>query len=369
MLPTSDTKKTSHQGKTNLKCTIKEMQMNENSTYYTDLITRYFSGEISEDELRLLSDWLKTDAQNVETFRQYQKTWQLIEKQKIHSYINLDQEWKALQVKMASSGNDNQAKVISLNQNSNTNPFAFRKIWKVAATVTILLAASFLLYFNLAKLQDVVVTAQASNMVQVLPDGTVVSLHTGSQIKYAAKFDSKIRIVELKGEAYFEVAHDKTKPFIVASGDARVKVLGTKFNINTLTSAGTMEVVLTSGKVSVFYKRSPQENVMLNPGEKAVLVIDQKQISKLANSDPNYMAWKTHVLLFDNESLAQVVKTLQNVYQIPVKLADPELSECRVTASFDNQSLESVLEVIKETLDLQVKQKGNIIEVSGKSCK
>jgi len=66
--------------------------MNDNSTYYTDLITRYFSGEIAEDELRLLSDWMKTDPENEETFRQYQKTWQLVEKQKNHSTVNLDQE-------------------------------------------------------------------------------------------------------------------------------------------------------------------------------------------------------------------------------------------------------------------------------------
>jgi len=343
--------------------------MNENSTYYTDLILRYFSGEITEDELRLLSEWMKADAKNEELFTQYRKTWDLIEKQKIYSTINLDQEWEALQGKLAVSGIEKQAKVITLDQNKNSIPFSLRKTWKIAATVTILLAASFILYFNISKLRDTTITAQTSNIEHVLPDGTVVSLHAGSQIRYAAAFGSKIRKVELTGEAYFEVAHDKTKPFIVSSGDARVKVLGTKFNVNTKKAVGTMEVVLTSGKVSVFYKRSPQENVLLNPGEKAVLLVNQKQISKSSNIDPNYMAWKTRVLVFDNETLGYVVNTLQNVYQVPVKLTDPVLAECLVTASFDNQSLESVLEVIKETLDLQVKQKGNTIEVSGKSCK
>jgi transmembrane sensor len=345
--------------------------MKEDSTYYTDLITRYFSGEITEDELRMLSEWLKTDAQNEEFFTKFQKTWQLVEKQKIHSSVNPDQEWKALQEKMAASnsGKENQAKIISLNKNRNSNAYSFPKTWKIAATITILLAASFLLYFNLTKLQDVIVTAQSTNVVHVLPDGTVVSLHAGSQIKYPATVNSKIRKVELIGEAYFEVSHDKTKPFIVSSGDARVEVLGTKFNVISNTSSGTMEVVLTTGKVSVYYKANPKEIVLLNPGEKAVLMSEQKQISKSTNTDPNYMAWKTKVLVFDDETLAQVVNTLQNVYQTPVKLADPALSGCRVTASFDNQSLESVLQVITETLDLQMKQNGKTIEISGKSCK
>jgi ferric-dicitrate binding protein FerR (iron transport regulator) len=81
------------------------------------------------------------------------------------------------------------------------------------------------------------------------------------------------------------------------------------------------------------------------------------------------MAWKTRELVFDNETLAEVVNTLQNVYQTPVTLADSQLSGCRITASFNDQSLESVLQVLKETLDLQVKQEGNRIEISGKSCK
>jgi len=344
--------------------------MNDNSTYYTDLVTRYFSGETTEDELRLLSDWLKADAKNEEFFTQFRKTWQLVEKQNIHASVNPDLEWKAIQSKINTSAGqiDSPVKVIQLNQKKSLISSS-HSIWLAAAAVVILLISTVQLYYYFSKPSNITVTAQASNIEQILPDGSVVSLHAGSQITYPSAFDSKTRKVELKGEAYFEVAHDKTKPFIVASGDARVEVLGTKFNVNTLTSAGTMEVILTSGKVSVFYSRNPQENVLLSPGEKAVLLVDKEQISKTPNADPNYMAWKTRVLEFDNETLEQVVITLQNVYQTPVKLADPALSMCRVTASFDGQSLESVLQVIKETLDLQVKQNGKVIEVSGNGCK
>ena len=80
------------------------------------------------------------------------------------------------------------------------------------------------------------------------------------------------------------------------------------------------------------------------------------------------MAWKTRVLVFDNETLGQVVNTLRNVYQIPITLADSQLSACRVTASFNDQSLESVLQVIKETLDLQLKENVKGIVISGKGC-
>jgi len=345
--------------------------MNDNATYYTDLITRYFSGEIAGDELRLLSNWLKSDPQNEETFRHYQKTWLLVEKQNIHSKINTDHEWDSMPGKMnvSSSGFNNPTKVISLHQNRNLRFFPLQNTLKAAAAIIILLVSGFLLYYYISKPGHIILTAQAGNMEQVLPDGSVVTLHAGSQITYPSTFSKNSRNVELKGEAYFKVSHDRTKPFIVASGDARVEVLGTQFNINTTTLSGNMEVVLTSGKVSVYYKDKPQENALLAPGEKAVVATDHQQISKTANTDINYMAWKTRVLVFNNETLGQVVNTLQNVYQTQVILTDNQLSGCRVTASFNDQSLESVLKVIKETLDLQLKQNGKSIEISGKSCK
>ncbi|MEI6750327.1 MAG: hypothetical protein WCM93_14315, partial [Bacteroidota bacterium] len=102
--------------------------MNNNATNYTDLITRYFSGEILEDELRLLSEWLKADPQNEELFIQYQKTWLLLEKQVMGAKINTDHEWTAMQVKM--NATNTPVKVVSLNQNSNSFKSYTQKIWR-----------------------------------------------------------------------------------------------------------------------------------------------------------------------------------------------------------------------------------------------
>lgn len=339
--------------------------MNDNSTYYIDLITRYFSGEIAGDELRLLSDWLKAGDENKEIFRQYQQTWNLIEKQNVSQTVNLDNEWQALQAKINApdSGSSAGGKVIAIR-----STFALQKVWKAAAAVIILLVSGFLLYNYISKPANIVLTAQAGNLEQMLPDGSVVSLHSGSQITYPSKFTGGTRTVELKGIAYFKVSHDKTKPFIVSSGNARVEVLGTQFNVNTTATPGTMEVVLTSGKVSVYYAQKPTENVVLMPGEKAVLNATQNQIQKSSNADANYMAWKTRVLVFEDKTLAEVLTTLEDVYQVPVSLTDEKLAGCRVTASFNDQSLESVLQVLKETLSLQITNTGKRVEISGKGC-
>lgn len=344
--------------------------MNESTTYYNNLITRYFSGEIQEDELRSLSAWIKANPQNEESFIQYQKTWQLIENHNIQSKIDTDREWKALQQKMGAivPATENTAKVIPLNQNKNKNTFSLQKTWKVAAAVIILFVSTFLIYQYMAKPENIVVTAQGQNMEQTLPDGSVVSLKAGSQITYPASFASNNRRVELTGEAYFRVSHDKTKPFIVASGNARIEVLGTQFNVHPNSVPGSTEVVLTSGKVSVYFEKNPRENIILAPGEKALISTGNSTITKSANTDINYMAWKTHKLVFENQSLPEVVNTLRNVYQKEISLTDTGLSQCKVTATFENQSLESVLQVIGQTLELKMKQVGDRYEISGKGC-
>jgi transmembrane sensor len=338
--------------------------MNENAEYYSSLITRYFSGETTEDELHLLSEWLKADRQNEALFSELLKTWQLVEKQKINSTLDSDKEWIALREKMnvpVSFKHEHRDRKIM--------HIAFKNVWRIAALLIVLLGFSFLIYNYFSGPSEIVIVAKAGNIEQVLPDGSMVSLHAGSRISYPERFSSKKRNVMLDGEAYFKVARNELKPFIVASGDARVEVLGTQFNVNTRKSAGKMEVVLTNGKVSVYYRGKQKDKVLLMPGEKAEIFPISKVINKTINTDPNYMAWKTMIIVFDDQPLQEVVSTLQNIYQKNITISGPQLAQCRVSASFNNQSLQSVLEVISETLDLKVKYNKESVELTGNGCR
>ena len=344
--------------------------MNDNSTYYTSLITRYFSGEIQEEELRLLSEWIKSDAENEKLFVEYRNTWQLIEEQKIKSAININSEWNELQMRLG-NGLQNTEKAVpvrNLGTESKGRIFSFRMVSRVAAALAVLLVASFLLYTYFTKPTEIVITAQATSIERKLPDGSLVSLYPGSELSYTDNFTSEHRNVTLKGEAYFKVVHDEARPFVVSVGESRVEVLGTQFNVNTSTASGNMEVVLTSGKVSVYFNGNPKQNTVLVPGEKAVVKATEKQIEKMTNADANYMAWKTLELEFNNQPLAEVAATLSKVYHTQILLTDDAIGNCRVTSSFSKQSLESVLNVMKQTLDLQIKKNGNRYEISGKPC-
>jgi len=157
--------------------------MNNNSAYYSDLITRYFSGETTEEELHVLSEWLKADRQHEVLFSELLKTWQLVEKQKINSTVDSDKEWIALKEKMNIPVN-----FIPVPQERKSLHFAFKNMWKVAAILIIMLGFSFLLHEYLSDPADIVIVAKAGNIEQLLPDGSLVSLHTGSSITFPGRF-------------------------------------------------------------------------------------------------------------------------------------------------------------------------------------
>ena len=125
--------------------------MDNKPTYYTDLISRYLSGEISGEELRLLSDWISADDAHKISFREYLNTWQLLAKSGIESTINLDDEWDAIQsrIKQDSPRIEREQSAVTLIESEKHRLPGFRNLWKIAAAIVVLLASTFLLYFLL----------------------------------------------------------------------------------------------------------------------------------------------------------------------------------------------------------------------------
>jgi len=342
--------------------------MNDNLTYYTDLISRYFTGEATPAEILLISGWVKEDVENRRLFAEYQKSWLATEKSMLDSKLDVDEEWGKLVSRIPIASGEAEREVIPLRVVRKSPAIGIRNLWKVAAAIVILAVSAAVIFYYFSKPSMVTLTADNRNIEEVLPDGSVITLNVGSTIEYPEKFTGHTRDVKLTGEAYFNVTHDKTKPFIVAGENARVEVLGTTFNVNTNAGKESMSVILTSGKVSLYYKNHSSECVILMPGEMAEISKTEQRITKAANIDPNYMAWKTGKLVFDDMDLGTVIATLNHIYHADIKFANGEIRNCRITATFDRQPLTSVLKVLKGTLDLQVVEKGKSVELSGKPC-
>ncbi|HSG67148.1 MAG TPA: FecR domain-containing protein [Bacteroidales bacterium] len=330
--------------------------MNKDTTYYEELIGKYLSGEATSADISDLRTWLEEREENKSLFTQTRKAWALSEAVRAEKQIDLDEEWHAL------SG------MVDLDQDSKVRqltPVAGKNFLRVAAILLLFIIPSVLYFWFFMQPGNNVLIASGESIESTLPDGTQVALNTGSTLKYPSKFEGDQRKVSLKGEAYFDVTHNKEKPFVIDAGDMQIRVLGTTFYVNTLSHDNSMEVVLMSGSVKLSYAG---KEMLLEPGEKAVVLKSHKEIVKQQSDDPNLLAWKTGILRFNDTPLFEIVETLKKVYQREIHIINPEVSGCRITATFEKQSLEAVLLVLQSTININVRPNGEVIEISGQAC-
>jgi len=346
--------------------------MDNPSTYYIDLITRYLAGEAVGDDLVFLAEWLKADPEHRKIFDDYRRTWLVFEKSRVEMETDLDKEWETIQGRIR----DEEIPVagLHLSGEENTTFSVLRyltpyKVMRLAALMLLIAVPVFFLYRYMASAKPERFLANTDILKGKLPDGTSVTLNTGSVLEYPAAFRGGKRTVKLAGEAWFEVKHENTKPFIISSRNIIVEVLGTSFYVNTNSPDGNVEVILNSGSVAVYYADRPENRVLLTPGQKAEVSVAKSDIVKGVNGDQNYLSWMTKKFIYKNDPLSEIVTGLNKAYHVNIRIASPAISHCLVTATFDNQSLESVLKVLQATLDLRINVNGAWTNISGNQCK
>ena len=240
-----------------------------------------------------------------------------------------------------------------------------RNFFRVAAVLLLLIAPSIIYFwFFMTPAEDQLI-AREHIIESTLPDGTEVTLNNGSTLNYPSRFKGDERKVSLEGEAYFDVAHNKEKAFVIDADDMQIRVLGTSFYVNTHSNDNTMEVVLLSGSVQLQYN---DKKMLLEPGEKAVVFKQYGEIVKKENKDPNILAWKTKKLRFKDSPLGDIIEILKKVYHKDIIVLNPDILDCRITATFEGQSLEAILLVLQSTIDISARPNGDKIELSGTGC-
>lgn len=330
--------------------------MDKPATYYETLISKYLSGEAEAKEVSVLFTWITSDNENRKLFTSIRESWALTMAYNVESNTDLDHEWSEIADRLG---------VSDIHASRGLRQISRRSFLRVAAILVFLIVPSvayFLLFMNPGQ---GMLLADSQIVESTLPDGTQVTLNTGSSLYYPTKFKGKERKVTLEGEAYFDVSHNTEKAFIIDAENMQIKVLGTSFYVNTNSSANTMEVVLISGSVQLNYL---DKEMRLTPGDKAVVLEAHGEIVKEEHSDPNLLAWKTKKLRFNDTPFGEIVDILGKVYQKDIVVLNPDILNCRITATFDGQSLEAVLLVLKSTINIHVKPNGTKIEISGEGC-
>jgi transmembrane sensor len=178
-----------------------------------------------------------------------------------------------------------------------------------------------------------------------LPDGTKGWLNSGSSLEYSLPFNNN-RQVAILGEAWFDVAHDANHPFEVTVDNSKVKVLGTKFNLNAYPEEKYVEVVLEEGKVE-FSTPGIVSGIVMKPNERLVLNDGAININKTDAS--KFAAWKEGKLMFRGDPMAEVARRIERWYNVDVVLVDKELEKDVIRGTFQDDSLEEVLRYLSLT--------------------
>jgi transmembrane sensor len=190
-----------------------------------------------------------------------------------------------------------------------------------------------------------------------LPDGTKVWMNGGSSLKYPTRFSSNERLVELDGEAYFEVAKDKSKPFRVKMGNLYVEAVGTAFNCDAFSKDKEMKTVLTEGKVNIMAmeSKSLRKITSLAPNEMFSYNKESKIVSRTAIDPYKYTAWRDGKIIFENDRLQEVFTKLGRWYHVEF-VVDPALKQdYAFTGTFIGEEITQIMELIKMTTPIQFK--------------
>lgn len=165
---------------------------------------------------------------------------------------------------------------------------------------------------------NIVATPTGKQFQVTLPDQTKVWLNGTSSIKYPARFAGKERLVEITGEAYFEVAKNKILPFVVLANNQKVEVLGTHFNINSYANQAAIKTTLLEGSVKVTSLALKNTTAILTPGQQAQLS-NGRNIQILDNVNMNeIMAWKNEMFIFSSAPLTDILQTISNWYDVDI---------------------------------------------------
>jgi transmembrane sensor len=310
------------------------------------------SGEIV-DRKDLLDQYMARDLNNSG------KIWKELKNMNSQEEIDVDKAWNRVHSRLLENG---------LNINKSPARISFMKttFFRIAASVLILIGlGTAAVYMNnsgyFSKNITVIAGNEEKNIKVSLPDGSKIYLNRNSRFSYRKNFDEHRRDVKLTGEAFFEIAPNASKPFIIDAGKASVKVVGTSFNVITNNSESDVEVFVKTGKVLV-YDNSGSQTIQIDPGY--VGTINSNKSAKALNTNLNYLSWKTGYLDYSGQKLSVVFKDLKRVYNMHIVADDPDILENPWHSPIDNLSQETIIRLICTSFNLSYTKDDNVYHLS-----
>lgn len=302
-----------------------------------ELLPRYCEGVATEEERLQVEMWMSESDENRRMAKQIHALY--LATDTVNVMKKVDTEKALLKVKSRMSGNRHK-----------------RTMWwqwtqRAAAILFIpLLVALMLQYWGgneqeLAQIMEVKTNPGMMTSL-TLPDGTLVYLNSESTLSYPSRFDNDTRNVTLQGEAYFEVAKNPEKKFIVStSHQSQIEVLGTHFNVEAYEKEDRISATLVEGKIGFIYKSNDvSKKVLMDPGQKLIYDSKDNKVQLYVTSGESEIAWKEGKIIFRNTPLEEGLRMLEKRYNVEFIIKNDRLKGDSFTGTFTNQRLERILE-------------------------
>jgi len=312
---------------------------------YHYLISKFFAGEITDDELNLLKSWLNMDPENKHIFKEENELWQATSIQANAQHFNADTAWKDISARLDFEKENGKAVTIVTRTN-------FRILVAAAVLAFIIIIGGLILRISgknslnqtlVASTQ--IVTNDGERATLFLADSTRVILNSGSSIEYDGHYNIKDRIIKFSGEAYFDVSHNPEKPFIVKLEQLSVIVTGTRFNIFSYANEDRIEATLEEGSIKVSIEG--KEPVTIEPGEQVVYFVKSGKIYVHDVITETYTSWKENKLRFNDTPFVEVLREIGRRYNVKFEVTSRELLNLKYTGTFIDESIEEVMQMLK----------------------
>lgn len=273
---------------------------------------------------------------------------------------------------------------ILLNTKSRTKKIYEQNWVKIAASIALTILFSWAYFpsdsFKSSPFSKLTETENNSSqpLTLKLNDGSTVTLMKGSKLQVSAEFSSQNRKVTLTGEALFEVKKDPLHPFLVYAGGIVTKVLGTSFNVRAYKNEPNTLVAVRTGRVTVYQEpnskvrnQTHSEQILLAPNQQVIFEKIEKKLVKTLVEDPVILMPNTGNSNFDYEEtpIPRVLEQFEKSYGVKIIFDAELLSNCNLTASFNNENLFEKMDIICETIQARYEIADGQIVIYSKGCK
>ncbi len=311
----------------------------DNNKLWENISTK-IAGESTNADEAAVKVWMESDADNKKVFNRLLEMWQYNPKQ-IHDNTTIYRKYQHRKQQFK------QRKVVT--------PFMYYAV-RISAVIFFLVASTFIVSQYVLNNDEIVYqeifVPKGSRTSMKLPDGSKVWLSNNSSIKYPTNFKGETRELELRGEAYFEVRHNKKKPFVVNVGENRIKVLGTRFSLTAYPEDNILRADLVEGKIQLDIndEKGGYHSYTMRPSQSLIFDKNQRKLVESTVTPGFYDYWHKGIYEFRNESLEELAVKIDRIYNTQIVFEDEELKNRKFSGTISiNDNVFTFIEAVKET--------------------